>query len=140
MDNDKNISKKAVGKRFRRFRETIGKAQHQMASELGISQSTIANIERGKAFPNISYLQHFISNYNLNINWLLSEEGEIRYCHGELVKDKYLELMALMNIPVIEQVILAKLIELKALLKDEIKAFKEEKKKELEDSVNQRAQ
>ncbi len=122
--------KKKVGSRFRQFRESIGKAQHHVAAELNISQSTIANIERGKAFPNINYLHYFYSNHHMNVNWLITNQGEMVY-NRKPGQDKYSELIHLMKIPMIEQVILAKLIELKALLKDDIQAFwlQEEEKK-----------
>jgi transcriptional regulator with XRE-family HTH domain len=119
-------AKEEIGSRFRQFRDRIGKAQHELAAELKISQSTIANIERGKAFPNINYLHYFYNNYQLNINWLLIGQGDM-FSKGKAMNQKYLELINLMQVPVIEQVILAKLIEIKALLKDEIKAFYDKK-------------
>jgi transcriptional regulator with XRE-family HTH domain len=122
-------TKEEIGSRFRQFRESIGKAQHELAAELKISQSTIANIERGKAFPNINYLHYFYNNYQLNINWLLIGRGEM-FSKGRIMNERYLELINLMQVPVIEQVILAKLIEIKALLKDEITAFYDKKSKE----------
>ncbi|MCP4220683.1 MAG: helix-turn-helix transcriptional regulator [bacterium] len=118
-------TKEDIGRRFRKFREYVGRAQHEMATDLGVSQSTIANIERGKAFPNINYLHYFYGEYNLNVNWLLTAEGEM-VSTVEGVSPKYSELLELMRIPVIEQVILARLVELKALLKDEIKTFQEQ--------------
>ena len=52
------------------------------------------------------------------------------FSKGRTMNEKYLELINLMQVPVIEQVILAKLIEIKALLKDEITAFYDKKSKE----------
>jgi transcriptional regulator with XRE-family HTH domain len=126
----KEIEKKEeIGSRFRRFRESIGKVQHELAAELKISQSTIANIERGKAFPNINYLHYFYNNYQLNINWLLIGQGDM-FSKGKTMNEKYRELINLMQVPVIEEIILAKLTEIKALLKDEIKAFYGKKNEE----------
>lgn len=137
----KNIDlKKEIGKRFRKFREVIKKAQHELASELDIYQSTITNIERGKTFPNIRYLQYFYETYNLNINWLLTNEGELKVVHyrtnpnatsvmdchipyNDPKYDKYAELMNYMQVPEVEQVILAKLTEVKALFKGDIEGF-----------------
>ena len=119
-----NSAKRDIGSRFRLFRESIDKAQHEIATELNISQSTIANIERGKAFPNINYLHYFYTGYYLNVNWLLTGQGKMLY-KGDPINEKYLELMNLMQISMIEQVIFAKLVELKVLLKDEIKAFQQ---------------
>lgn len=132
--------KKEIGKRFRKFREEIKKAQHELASELNIYQSTITNIERGKTFPNIKYLQYFYHQYHLNINWLLTAEGEMMIHHyhtnpnAQSVMDchisyndpkyqQYAELFNFMQVPEVEQVVLARLVETKALFKEQIEAF-----------------
>jgi len=52
------------------------------------------------------------------------------FTKGKVMDEKYLELIDLMQVPVIEQLILAKLIEIKVLLKDEIKAFYDKKNEE----------
>ncbi len=132
--------KKEIGKRFKKFRESIGKSQTQLAKELNLYQSTITNIEVGKTFPNIKYLQYFFLTYGLNANWLMNNSGEMIItseerdptvtsllpCH--LPKDdpkykSYLELMRMMKHPVIEQILLAKLAELIITAKVEIKEF-----------------
>lgn len=132
--------KQEIGKRFRKFREAIKKAQHELASELNIYQSTITNIERGKTFPNIKYLQHFYNKYNLNINWLLTNEGDmvmyhyhtnpnalsVMDCHLSYNDPKYTQyadLLNFMQVPEVEQLILARLTEAKALFKEEIRKF-----------------
>lgn len=122
-------AKESVGARFRKFREEINKRQHQLGEELNISQSTVANIERGNAFPNISYLHYFYQKYSLNINWLLTGRGKM-FFHGKSINEKYYELINLMQVPVIEQVIFAKLTEIKVLMKNEIDAFYKENQEE----------
>ncbi len=139
-EEEEHPIKKEVGKRFRRFREEIKKAQHELASELSIYQSTITNIERGKTFPNIKYLQYFYHKYHLNINWLLTDEGEmfvhhyhtnpnavsVMDCHLEYNDPRYqqyAELFNYMQVPEVEQVILARLTEAKALFKEQIADF-----------------
>jgi len=129
--------KENVGSRFCRFRRSISKTQSQLAEELGIYQSTIASFEMGKTFPNFKYLYHFHKKHGLNINWLLTGDGNMfmnKYKIeasalplGEKVHrynpnnaKKHAELLTLMEIPVVEEVIMAKLLELKILLKDEV--------------------
>ena len=114
--------KEKIGDRFRRFREKLGKAQHEFGTELNVSQSTIANIERGKSSPNISYLNYFYYNYRLDINWLLTNEGEM-FFEVNPKDESYLDLVNMMQIPFIERMILAKLVESKALLREEIKTY-----------------
>ncbi len=132
-----NSLKKEIGERFRKFRESIGKAQHELASELDIYQSTITNIERGKTFPNIKYLEYFYHKYNLNINWLITSEGEMtvtryrtfpnapvlmdrRFSEKDARYEQYMGLFNFMQVPEVEQVMLARLTELKAIFKHEI--------------------
>jgi len=136
--------KKEIGKRFRRFRDAIKKTQTDLARELSVYQSTITNIEVGKTFPNMKYLIYFLHTYGLNPTWLLSNKGDIfikvdeqptendslLICHIPK-KDprykKYVELIDLMEVPEVEQIILAKIVELKVFAKEEIKKFLEEK-------------
>jgi hypothetical protein len=85
-------------------------------------------------------LHYFHRKYRLNANWLLSDRGEIFVsqeeesphtvsllgCHlhrGDQKFPQYAELIDLMQIPVVEQVILAKLVEIKVLAKDVIEEF-----------------
>jgi transcriptional regulator with XRE-family HTH domain len=141
----KNL-KQEVGGRFKSFRVDKKKAQRVLASELQVHQSTITNIERGTTFPKVSYLDYFFKKYALNLNWLVSGVGQ-QYIEGTEYKgssrimapdveydsyqlDKYHELNTLMRIPVIEQVIFAKVSECKILFKDDIQEFIDDQEKE----------
>lgn len=138
--------KKEIGQRFKRFREAMGKTQIQMAKELGVYQSTITNIEVGKTFPGIKYLHYFHIKYSLNINWVVNNSGgmltadeevdpnaiSILYCHVPKETKKYQQyndLMLAMQNPMVEQVILAKVLELKALAKGTLDIGTPEKQK-----------
>lgn len=141
--------KKEIGKRFKRFRAEIKKTQADLAEELGVYQSTITNIEVGKTFPGIKYLHYFQDKYRLNANWLLSNMGEmfvadeensakpaasVLGCHVQEEDprfNRYLELVDLMQVPVIEQIILAKLTELKVFAKEEIDEFRSNEPQQL---------
>jgi transcriptional regulator with XRE-family HTH domain len=147
MSEEKTSIKKDVGLRFCQFRRAINKTQQQLADELEIYQSTITNFEQGKTFPNINYLYYFNEKYGLDINWLITGAGgtflrDYRLAgnaspsleippHYHLREMKnHTELLSLMEIPIIEQVILAKFLELKTLLKNEIESFYLEKNRE----------
>jgi transcriptional regulator with XRE-family HTH domain len=151
QNKDDRILKSQIGERFRTFRESLRKTQKEVADELDIYQSTVTNIEKGKTFPKISYLTYLYERYGLNQNWLITGDGDMvfqkltgqegdpifptdRIKEDDDMYNKYVELLSLMRIPVIEQIILAKLVEMKVLLKDEIKEFQEkiEKKKDEE--------
>ena len=136
--------RKEIGLRFKEFRNTIKKSQYKLAEELKSSQSTITKIEIGKLFPGAPLQNYLHRNYHLNLNWLLTGEGEMnispakKSIHADLpilfwhISDDeprfelYVELISLMRIPYIEEIILAKLAEIKVIAKDEIKSFFEE--------------
>jgi DNA-binding XRE family transcriptional regulator len=140
IEKDHAPVKKEIGRRFKKFRETIGKTQAELAHELDVYQSTITNIEVGKTFPGVKYLHYFQYKYRLNVNWLLDNHGEILGredsnihscvsllgCHipkNDPMYEKYAELVDLMQIPVVEHVVLAKILELKVIAKNEIENF-----------------
>jgi len=136
--------KKEIGLRFKEFRQAIKKNRDELENELKVCQGTIASIETGISFPGINFQNYLYWQYQLNINWLLTGKEDMLISPAEKKKhndlpllfwhidesdprfEGYVELFTLMRIPVIEQVILSKLEELKALSKEEIKSFFEE--------------
>jgi len=145
MSIEKDTLKKDIGNRFRRFRETIKKTQAQLAEELDIYQSTITNIECGKTFPRIWYLKYFNRKYNLNSNWVITGQENMILrkdqkfpetitaleCHikeEDPTYEKYIDMLNYMEVPEVENVILARLTELKSLFREEIKSFFELKR------------
>lgn len=141
---NKALSKK-IGERFKEFRSAIKRTQKELAEELKIYQSTIANFEKGNTFPNIGYLVHFYEKYGLNIRWLITGEShmlvldhtknpDISYVlestvqYGDPRYDDYVELLKLMKTPIVERVIMTKLDELKVTFKEEIQKFEQKEK------------
>jgi transcriptional regulator with XRE-family HTH domain len=147
-DQTSNLKKlkKEVGERFKVFRLDKKKAQHILASELQVHQSTITNIEKGITFPKVSYLSYFFEKYGLNLNWMVCGYGgqymeEAGYKGASRIMgtdveydgykyEQYRELNMLMQIPVIEQVIMAKLSECKILFEDKVNEFLSKQTKE----------
>lgn len=118
--------KQQIGRRFRKFRETIGKTQNQLAREFNVYQSTITNIELGKTFPGIKYLHHLAKAYRLNADWLVNGRGEMfddSLPFPRVMIEKHMDLIELMQVPVVEQLILARLEEIKVIAREEIKRF-----------------
>ncbi len=118
--------KEQIGHRFRKFREAIDKTQIELAKELKVYQSTITNMEVGKTYPGIKYLHQLSKDYRLNADWIVNGKGEMfddpPPISMERVK-KYINLLNLMEVPVVEQLILARLEEVKVIAKKEIKSF-----------------
>ena len=118
--------KEQIGQRFRKFRETIDKTQVQLAAEFDVYQSTITNIEVGKTFPGIKYLHFLGENYGLNADWIVNDRGEMiaeSPPFPTAMIEKYINLLTLMKVPVVEQLILARLEEVKVIAREEIKRF-----------------
>lgn len=118
--------KEQMGQRFRKFREAIGKTQVQLAKELKVYQSTITNMEAGKTYPGIKYLHQLGKNYRLNADWIVNDTGKM-FDDSPVIPieriEKYSHLLELMQVPVVEQLILARLEEVKVIAKEEIKHF-----------------
>jgi len=120
--------KKQIGQRFKKFRETIDITQVQLAAEFDVYQSTITNIEVGKTFPGIKYLHFLGENYGLNADWVVNNRGEMFAESPPLpiaLIEKYITLLTLMKVPVVEQLILARLEEVKVIAREEIKKFQD---------------
>ena len=129
-----DICKLEMGMRFRVFREIVNRSISQLADELGISATIIEDYEEGRTFPDIQILHYLYEHYGLNVNWLVGRVGEmfnekdpkqLRHIFatrppsesGASRFEAYLELFELMEIPVIEESIMAALLEVKTLLK-----------------------
>lgn len=115
-------TKKAVGRRFREFRETIGMKRCDMAKLCKVSQALISNFENGRAVIHTKYLIILTRKLHLNTLWLLTGLGPMRLKDKD-TRDPYAELHRLLKIPEVEQVLLAKLIEAKEMFHDEIETF-----------------
>lgn len=118
--------KEQIGQRFKKFRETIDKTQVQLSKEFNVYQSTITNIEVGKTFPNIKYLHKMGKDYRLNADWVVNGRGKMFDESPSIplpLIEKYINLLNLMQVPVVEQLILARLEEIKVIAREEIKRF-----------------
>ena len=126
--------KEDVSKRFRAFRNAIGKKQIELAHELRVSPSAISFIEIGTSFPKLNYLYYLHGYYRLNIHWLLGGDepmflplkdeekgtGSLLPCHisyHDPVYGKYIEMIELMQVPMVEQSILEEAARLKKAIK-----------------------
>jgi transcriptional regulator with XRE-family HTH domain len=125
--------RKEIGLRIKEFRKSIKKYQYELAEELKSSQSTFTSIETGKIYPCSPFLNYLHLQYNLNLNWLLTGKGEmiispeVNSFRNIIDDERYVELISLMRIPAIEEIILARLAEVKVIAKEEIKEFCEPK-------------
>lgn len=117
--------RKEVGARFREFRQFLKLSQKAAAGELKVLQSSISQIESGLIFPGFDILVHLVKQRQLNPAWLVTGQGSMCLQAEDTLSglrrkrgynEKYLELLELMEDPEAEQIIFAKLLELKRMV------------------------
>jgi len=64
-------------KRFKIMRTYLGLSQTSIAELFQVSQKTVSNWERGRNEPFLHVLARFHNNYAININWLVTGDGEM---------------------------------------------------------------
>lgn len=74
---NKSALKEGIGTRFRQMREYAGLSQKETGRLFGMNQSNIARIEKGIVSPNMAICDYFHTRYYINMNWLITGEGEM---------------------------------------------------------------
>jgi transcriptional regulator with XRE-family HTH domain len=67
-----------LGKRVREIRKQRQLTQKEVAEKTGISQAFISEIENDKKVPGGDILKSLLQFFEIEANWLLSGEGEIK--------------------------------------------------------------
>lgn len=75
--------KKAQGKRFKLFRQLVGKSPGEMAVELNKPPAHILSIENGEISPLPNDISVLYKGYGLNFTWLSFGKENIFYFKGE---------------------------------------------------------
>jgi len=126
--------------RLKKIRQTLGFTQEAFSKILSISKPTLVRYEGGGREPDAGLLSVLINKYRVNINWLLTGEGEMflpkkdnrsLYILNHLDKE-VVEMLELLNIPEIKRSILAEFDQLKQIfnpLVDNYYAKKKARKK-----------
>lgn len=66
-----------VGKRIKRLKNRLKMTSSTLADRLSIPVRTIGSYERDEVPPSEKFLNALISNFHVNINWLLTGTGEM---------------------------------------------------------------
>lgn len=74
---------KIFGSRLRTIRESMGLSVVKFSDLLGISQSSLSAIENNKTIPSAQVVINLCQNADLDINWLLTGEGEFNQNRDE---------------------------------------------------------
>ena len=119
--------------RLKEIRKALKMTQDEFSAQLEVSKPTYVRYELGEMMPKVQFLSLLIKKFHINLNWLLSGKGErflgesqpdISFINSKVFRDKrYLELLDLLNIPVVEEVLMAKLTEIKALFSPVIEEY-----------------
>lgn len=83
------IIKTELGQRLRDVRKAIGDPQRdEFANELGISDKSLANYERGDRVPDAHVLACYFLRYKVNVTWIVAAEGSMFLEGGPPTPDK----------------------------------------------------
>ena len=66
-----------VGKRIKRLKNKLNITSSALADKLSIPVRTIGSYERDEVPPSEKFLNALITNFHVNINWLLTGNGEM---------------------------------------------------------------
>ena len=66
---------KEIGRRLKEVRKKIGKTLEQMRDITGLSTGGISEMEKGLKKPSSVYMFALKTEFDVNINWILSGEG-----------------------------------------------------------------
>lgn len=70
-------SNEDLGQRLREIRKQIGESQEDFSFKLNINQQRLSLIERGARPINVKILAILGKFYNVNLNWLINNKGEM---------------------------------------------------------------
>lgn len=65
-----------INERIKLIRLQKSKNSGEFAKSTGFEARTYASYERGERNPSLEFLQKLVEKYNVNINWLLTGEGQ----------------------------------------------------------------
>ena len=75
LDTASPVRRTEFGERIRALRRQLDVSQKIFAQHLGISQSTLSQVENGHHYPSIESLGKLIGELNINANWVLLGQG-----------------------------------------------------------------
>lgn len=132
--------RKEIGLRMRKIRKSLGYTQEQMVTYFDIGRANYSRIEKGEIFPGASILLILKSEFNVSLDWLVANEGQIFVVekektqksktlllgeHSEEVRDLLLHLE---KVPMLKHAVLAFFLEYKERNKEHInRVFQQDK-------------
>lgn len=65
------------GERVKAIRKSLNLTLEKFGEKLGIQKSAVSKIERGDVVPTEQTVRAICREYNVNYDWLISEEGDM---------------------------------------------------------------
>jgi transcriptional regulator with XRE-family HTH domain len=125
-----------IAGRLKQVRNTLDISVDRIAAETGLAKSTVSDAENGNKKPSVVYLFGLLDLYRVNINYVLTGEGEVFLeTPGEMKEgDEFKELLYMMeNVSLVKYSVLSYYIDFKTRNKDVIdELLKETLKKKLQ--------
>jgi|SaaInlStandDraft_7_1057024.scaffolds.fasta_scaffold296873_1 transcriptional regulator with XRE-family HTH domain len=69
--------KKGMGKRLKEWRKDQGLTLNQLSAKIDATPGPLSEAENGKSMPSVETLASLHRNTNINIMWLLFEDGKM---------------------------------------------------------------
>jgi transcriptional regulator with XRE-family HTH domain len=69
--------KKQIGLKMRKVRKALGYTQVQMVAFFDIGRANYSRIEKGEIFPTPTILNTLGKEFNVSLDWLIANEGEM---------------------------------------------------------------
>jgi len=121
--------------RLRKIRKTLGCTQDEFARHLKVSKPTVVRYESGGRKPDADFLSILINEFKVNINWLLTGNGEMFLKENLLESnitidpndEELCQLIDLLHIPKMRRSIMAEFDQLKIIFKYIVEKYNEEK-------------
>jgi len=88
MNLKASLNLKDVGERLRAIREELDLTLEKIGELAGFSKSQISAAERGEKKPSTAYLFALIDNFKVNINYILTGDGDPFLDHRNKSEDE----------------------------------------------------
>ena len=86
-----------IGQRFKNVRKVLNMSQEEFANSLGITKQAISNFEHSKSLPSPAIMNKLLLNFDVNLNYLVSEVGDMFNNSDKIYKSLKLQLMSEME-------------------------------------------
>lgn len=76
--------------KFVEIRKKIFNTQSEMAIAFNTNKQTISDYERGRTSPKLDFLKKLVSDYNVNLNYLIANQGNMLLSDDDKVNNNEL--------------------------------------------------